>query len=85
MSSTSSPSRLTVFCLREIVEVGLNAMRATMSSPFDRPPWMPPDLHQSSRISQAHMMLFQLGKTNDDQFKATFRCTQAKLRNGSVQ
>mmetsp|Transcript_6151 Transcript_6151/g.18635 ORF Transcript_6151/g.18635 Transcript_6151/m.18635 type:complete len:250 (-) Transcript_6151:424-1173(-) len=42
--STSSPSLVTVFCLMAIVEVGLNAMRRTMFSPFEIPPWMPPDL-----------------------------------------
>lgn len=37
-SSTDSPARLTVFCLRAIVDVGLKAIFATMCSPFERPP-----------------------------------------------
>ena len=52
MSSISSPARLTVFCLRPIVEVGLKAMRATMCSPFDSPPWMPPDLHKLDTVKR---------------------------------
>ena len=53
-SSTDSPARLTVFCLRAIVDVGLKAIFATMCSPFERPPWMPPDLHNVLSISQNH-------------------------------
>lgn len=44
ISSTSLPSRLTVTCLREMVLVGLKATRATITSPLDSPPWIPPDL-----------------------------------------
>ena len=51
-SSTGSPARLTVFCFRAIVDVGLKAILATMSSPFERPPWMPPDLHAPSAMSR---------------------------------
>lgn len=39
---TRSIAKLTVFCLCAMVEVGLKATRMTMSSPFARPPWMPP-------------------------------------------
>mmetsp|Transcript_6484 Transcript_6484/g.19173 ORF Transcript_6484/g.19173 Transcript_6484/m.19173 type:complete len:283 (-) Transcript_6484:384-1232(-) len=42
--STSSASLVTVFCLMAMVEVGLKAMWRTMFSPFEMPPWMPPDL-----------------------------------------
>ena len=37
-------AHLTVFCLREMVLVGLKATRTTMCSPLLSPPWMPPDL-----------------------------------------
>ena len=36
------PVRVTVFCSLPMVEVGLNATRSTMFSPFEMPPWMPP-------------------------------------------
>ena len=53
-SKTAVP---TVFCLRLMVEVGLKAILATMSSPFDRPPWMPPDLHaHDAHIPYTHSM-----------------------------
>ena len=41
----------TVFCLRLMVLVGLNASFTTIVSPLASPPWMPPDLH-SARITQ---------------------------------
>ena len=37
------PSRSTVSCGRMIVAVGLNAMRSVIGSPFEMPPWMPPE------------------------------------------
>ena len=37
-SATSSPARLTVFCSRLMVDVGLNATRSTMCSPLEMPP-----------------------------------------------
>ena len=39
---TSSPSLVTVFCSRPMVEVGLNATLMTMFSPLEMPPWTPP-------------------------------------------
>ena len=43
LSSTSTPSRLTVFCGRVIVDVGLNAILSSMISPLEMPPWIPPE------------------------------------------
>ena len=67
ISSTSSPARLTVFCLRDIVDVGLNAMRATMCSPLDRPPWMPPDLctSRAQRLNHASVLVCKWGKAQE--------------------
>jgi hypothetical protein len=45
-----------VFCLRAIVEVGLKAMRTTMCSPFERPPWIPPDLRAGSSSVQSPVL-----------------------------
>ena len=42
-SSLFSPSLVTVCWLVMIVAVGLKAMRKKMSSPFEMPPWMPPE------------------------------------------
>ena len=49
LRATRSPPRhaeepRTVFCLRLMVLVGLNATFATMVSPLASPPWIPPDL-----------------------------------------
>ena len=49
LRATTSPPRhagqpRTVFCLRLMVLVGLNATLATMVSPLASPPWMPPEL-----------------------------------------
>mmetsp|Transcript_29662 Transcript_29662/g.76130 ORF Transcript_29662/g.76130 Transcript_29662/m.76130 type:complete len:206 (+) Transcript_29662:50-667(+) len=49
-SSTSLPSRVTVFCLRAMVEVGLKARRTMMSSPLEMPPWTPPERLDRVRV-----------------------------------
>lgn len=41
-SSVSCPARLTVRCVCVTVLVGLKAMRRTMFSPLEIPPWIPP-------------------------------------------
>ena len=44
----STPARPTVFWFLLIVAVGLNASLSTIFSPFDIPPWIPPDLQNVS-------------------------------------